>query len=556
MGYLGFVQNKAQSLNFGYNCLKMANVKVKMTDWNNHLSEAVVDIMVIKLSVVKDMKSTTSLSGTPGSTKSKKTGNFGVSKRKIKSMKAMDQKTPGSKDRLETEERDILSDRKGQDEEGMGIELISKEQDSKNSQKKVKNTISTDISRMEKINQEKGADQELKLNRKTSIMQKLEYSSNESSSSSEENEKRQEEPSQKSKEIIEKFEVSKPGYKLNSFTRSILVLPENRKYGTLGSLESHKLSKSNVQSKKCVRFDSRVYQKSGTLSSGTKKKMVIINPSALHKNDLEVPLRIPFVIVSPRLIGSDSDSKSPPDGHKQSFIQADPVNESGDEEMKSPDKKNNNSVLGDYISQQLSAGQQSNTDFKTNKSEITTLKDQNKESEEEKCNNLFSPDPPPRMRSKRRKPTGYIKKQPQSSSPREKSQESEKDDYNLENNFEKLFNTGIFIMTSPQEKSDHEGVKISSSMEMNIGNIAESKESGQEALSSSLKSKDFEKSDPNSSARKLALNPPKRVAKKETNLQLIDEENSDAGLNLDDIEDMLKLDDDLQKKRSIKEFKE
>jgi hypothetical protein len=32
-------------------------------------------------------------------------------------------------------------------------------------------------------------------------------------------------------------------------------------------------------------------------------------------------------------------------------------------------------------------------------------------------------------------------------------------------------------------------------MEMNLGNIGESKESGQEALSKSLKSKDFERSD-------------------------------------------------------------
>lgn len=77
------------------------------------------------------------------------------------------------------------------------------------------------------------------------------------------------------------------------------------------------------------------------------------------------------------------------------------------------------------------------------------------------------------------------------------------------NNLEEIFNTGklnINPSKSPEQlfHNEHqyrEDCLISSSMEMNIGNIAESKESGQEALSNSLKSKDFDPSDAQSQSR-------------------------------------------------------
>lgn len=108
MGYVGYIQTKARSLNTGPHCLKMANMSISLesSENNKDIHQAFLKITIIKLSVVKDLRSLSSLE-TPTSPKSKKSGttNLGINSKK----RASGEDDPTQ--RLETEERDILSDR-------------------------------------------------------------------------------------------------------------------------------------------------------------------------------------------------------------------------------------------------------------------------------------------------------------------------------------------------------------------------------------------------------------------------------------------------------------
>jgi hypothetical protein len=217
LGYLGFVQNKARSLNTGAHCLKMANVKVNLVSDSERslcIKTAILEITVDKLSVVKDQKSYQSIRG-PGSPSSRNSGK----KNELMSTK-LKKRTRSKKSRshsmvLETEERDILTNK---DREEVEIpndeEQNSPDQDGEKIRKK---TMSTDISRLNK-SQKSPVNKVSKRNQfrtQTSIMQKLEYSSN-SSSSSEEHKEASREINRAAKSI-----------------KSILVQPSNRKYGNI-----------------------------------------------------------------------------------------------------------------------------------------------------------------------------------------------------------------------------------------------------------------------------------------------------------------------------------
>jgi hypothetical protein len=125
-----------------------------------------------------------------------------------------------------------------------------------------------------------------------------------------------------------------------------LVQPEKRRFGSL-----NKFNQSNfkIQNKKQVRFNKQLFSKKSSSSSGTRKKMVIVNPSAISKNELGIPeFKKGVVIVSPRIIGGDSESKSPPEVQESDYkpIQL-KIREHEDAMIEYKKKDDKHSVLGE-----------------------------------------------------------------------------------------------------------------------------------------------------------------------------------------------------------------
>jgi hypothetical protein len=231
-------------------------------------------------------------------------------------------------------------------------------------------------------------------------MQRLRYSSNESSDSSE-----VQDPASESRP---KFEEGSPQRK----TKSILVLPKNRKFGNLVSASQKEFNDQPplVLKKKTVSFNKEVFIKKSSISSSTRKKMVIQNPSGMMdipNNELGVAFKSNIVLVSPRIVVSD-ESKSPPTLKEEKINSGSSEGEKEAEKLNTPFTDQAGSILSGFVH-----GQQSNTDFKTNKSDFTQLKEYRENSRE--GNLMFSPDAP-KQRRKKRKPTGYVKKKLDSNS--------------------------------------------------------------------------------------------------------------------------------------------